>query len=257
MSRVARWAARWVSSSPPTARRRSRGMRSGLHARARVTSAPRGLEAPSAGPPRLCRFTRPPALHKRHLHRYARAWAHPPLAWTVGSICSHEEPARGLASSEDNYEQTVTGCEVARGCPVAGRRQCLQAIGCTATAARPHRGRVCTKPWWGLLAHGVRSAATWVQDRAVVAAPGPRRGKPTQAARKRRSNKPSPCACKKWGLTQRLGSLSYPTRGRSFPMGPRASRAHGSWGGWRRSQGARRPVRPSAFAGVGPPLCRC
>jgi len=82
-------------------------------------------------------------------------------------------------------------------------------------------------------------------------------GKPTQAARVRRRKKPSPFACKEWGLTQRVGGLSYPTRGQSSPMGLRASRAHGSWGGWRRSQGARRPVRPSAFAGVGPPLCRC
>jgi len=116
----------------------------------------------------------PPALDKRHLRRYARAWPQFPVEWPVGSIGCHGEPARGIASSEDSYDQTVTGCEVARGCPVAGRHQCLQTIGVTATAAGLQRERVRENPRRGAAVHPrPHFKATWVQNERLWLPPAP------------------------------------------------------------------------------------
>ena len=102
------------------------------------------------------------------------------------------------------------------------------------------------EPWQGaaVLARP-RFAAAWVQSRARVAAPARRPlVKPTQAARTRRSSKPSLSACKIGGLTQCVGGLAHTTRGRSSPMGGRTSRARGLCGEcWRRFQ--RRAAPPA------------
>jgi len=90
-----------------------------------------------------------------------------------------------------------------------------------------------------------RFAGAWVQSRARVAAPARRPlVKPTQAARTRRSSKPSLSACNLGGLTQRVGGLAHATRGRFSPMGGRTSRARGLCGEcWRRFQ--RRAAPPA------------
>jgi len=233
-------------------------VRSGLHARARVTLAPRGLEAPSAGRPRLCRFTPPPSLDKRHLRRYARAWAHPPLAWPVGSIGSDGEPARGIASSEDSYDQTVTGCEVARGCPVAGRHQCLQTIGVTATTAGLHRERVRENPSRGaaVLARP-HFKATWVQNERLWLPPAPSLWQADTSGMHEAQQEAFPLDVQKMGPHTTRGRPFPPSAGAVFPDGSACVSCPRVMGVLAAVPGARRPVRPSASVGGGRPFHRC
>ena len=167
----------------------------------------------------------------------------------MGSIGSDGEPASWIASSEDSYNQTVTGCEVARGCPVAGRLQCLQTIGVAATAAGLHRKRVRENPLRGAAVHArPHFKAKWVQKERLRLPPAPSLRKADTSGTREPHTKAFSLCVQKGGAshnaweafpTKRGGGLSRWVPVRLVPTG------HGGAGGGRR--GGAPP----------PPKCAC
>ena len=166
----------------------------------------------------------------------------------MGSIGSDGEPASWIASSEDSYDQTVTGCEVARGCPVAGRLQCLQTIGVAATAAGLHRKRVRENPLRGAAVHArPHFKAKWVQKERLRLPPAPSLRKADTSGTREPHTKAFSLCVQKGGAshnaweafpTQRGGGLSRWVRVRLVPTG------RGGAGGGPRGRGApSAPVR--------------